>query len=426
MSVPSTPLWKHLDFRRLWAAQGVSQIGNQISMLALPLIAAITLDASAFEVGLLAAAGQAPALIFGLVAGAWLDQRRRRPVMIAADLGRAALLSLIPIAYAFDMLSMPLLAAVAFASGALTIFFDIGYLAYVPSLIGKRDLVRANSALEATASGAQVVGPGIGGGLVGLLGGPVTMLVDALSFLVSAFFIRRIVQPEPEPDRAPERMPLTLQVRQGMHFVNTEPVLRTLLRVSMITNFFGFAFLAVYTLYLVRDLDLSSTQVGFVFAAGGVGALIGSIAATPLQERFGPGTTLIWSQFLFGATGMLVPLAVLAPSVALLLIVAAEFLQWLALLTYSVNAISLRQQRASDAIQGRVHATFVFVARGLQPLGSLAGGALGAVIGLPLTLVAGEIGMFVAFFLLLVSPVRNATTIPAEIAASTPAVAQSH
>jgi MFS family permease len=188
--------------------------------------------------------------------------------------------------------------------------------------------------------------------------------------------------------------------------------------VSMITNFFGFAFMAVYVLYLVRDLDLSSTQVGFVFAVGGVGALIGSIAATPLQERFGPGTTLIWSQLVFGASGMLVPLAVLAPSVALPLIVAAEFLQWLALLTYSVNAISLRQQLSSDAIQGRVHATFVFVARGLQPLGSLAGGALGAVIGLPLTLVAGEIGMFVAFFLLLLSPVRRAVIAPVEFAPS--------
>jgi MFS family permease len=418
MSVRSFPLWKHVDFRNLWAAQGVSQIGNQVSMLALPLIAAITLDASAFEVGLLAAAGQAPALIFGLIAGAWLDQRRRRPVMIAADLGRAALLSLIPIAHYFDSLSMLLLAIVAFASGVLTIFFDIGYLSYVPSLIGKRDLVRANSALEATASGAQVVGPGIGGGLVGLLGGPATMLVDAASFLLSAFFIRRIEQPEPVL-RAPEvRTRLTRQVRQGIHYVNTDPVLRTLLRVSMITNFFGFAFMAVYVLYLVRDLDLSSTQVGFVFAVGGVGALIGSIAATPLQERFGSGTTLIWSQLVFGASGMLVPFAVLAPSVALPLIVAAEFLQWLALLMYSVNAISLRQQRSSDAIQGRVHATFVFVARGLQPLGSLAGGVLGAVIGLPLTLVAGEIGMFVAFFLLLVSPVRRTVIMPVEFAPS--------
>ena len=408
MNASSRSLWKHVDFRYLWAAQGVSQIGTQISMLALPLIAAISLDATAFEIGLLAAAGQAPAVIFGLVAGAWLDQRRRRPVMISADLGRAVLLSLIPVANYFNSLTIELLAIVAFAAGSLTIFFDIGYLSYVPSLIGRRELVRANSALEATASGAQVVGSGIGGGLVGLIGGPATMLVDVGSFLISALFIKRIAQPEPRPAVPEVRTRLTQQITQGIQYVNTEPVLRTLLRVSMITNFFGFAFLAVYVLYLIRELDLSSTQVGLVFAVGGVGALIGSLAATPLQQRFGSGATLIWSQFAFGATGMLVPAAMLAPAIALPLVVGAEFLQWLALLIYSINAISLRQQRSSDVIQGRVHATFVFVARGLQPLGSVAGGVLGAVIGLPLTLVVGELGMFGAFFLLLVSPVRNA------------------
>jgi MFS family permease len=407
MRLVSASLFRQRDFARLWAAQGISQIGTQISMLTLPLIAAITLDASAFEVGLLAAAGQAPALVFGLFAGAWLDRRRRRPVMISADLGRAALFTLVPLAAWLDLLSMPLLAAIAFAAGTLTILFDIGYLSYLPTLVGKRELVGANSALEATTSAAQVAGPGIGGGLVALVGGPTALLVDAASFLLSGALIGRIRQPEPEPspDAVPRR--LVAQVREGVGYVHRQPVLRSLLGVSMITNLFGFAFMAVYVLYLVRDLDLNSSEVGFVFAAGGVGALIGSVLATRLQERFGAGPVLIWSQCAFGATGMLVPVAVLAPSIALPMIVAAEFLQWLALLVYTVNAISLRQRLSDDAIQGRVHATFVFVARGLQPVGSLIGGALGVAIGLPLTLVVAELGMFAAFFWLLLSPVRH-------------------
>ncbi len=403
----SGSLWRQTDFRYFWTAQGISQLGTQLSMLAIPLLAALTLGATPLEIGLLTAAGQAPALVFGLFAGAWIDRRRRKPVMVVADVGRALLFGAVPVASAADLLSIWLLAAIAFAAGTLTIFFDIGYLAYVPSLVGREKLVRANSALEATTSGAQVVGPGIGGALFAAIGGPLTLLIDALSFGLSAILLGRIRKPEPAPPPREVGQSFVSHVREGVRYVRNDLILRPLLQVSMFTNFFGAAFLAVYVLYMVRDLNLRSAEIGIVFAIGGVGALIGAVAATPLQERFGTGRVLTWSLFAFGATGMLVPLAVVVPTGALPLIIGAEFLQWLTLLIYSINAISLRQRRVNERAQGRVHATFVFTARGLQPLGSVAGGALGAMIGLPLTLVIGELGMFAAFALLLWSPLRG-------------------
>lgn len=400
-------LWLHRDFVNFWAGQSISQVGGQVSMLALPLIAALTLDASAFEVGALAAVGQAPMLLVGLFAGAWVDRRRRRPVMITADLGRAAIILAIPIAAAFDVLTIDVLYAVAFLSGILTVFFDISYMSYIPWLVRRNDLIDANSKLNASASIAQVTGPGIGGLLIAALTAPFAMIVNALSFLGSAFFLLRIRQNEPAPDVTPERPKLRREIREGLSFVNREPTLRALVGCSAVTNLFGFAFLAVYVLYMAENLGLNSTWIGIVFAIGGVGAFVGSVIAERVVERFGMGWTLIGSQFAFGATGLFVPLAVLIPAHALPFVIVSEFLQWLSLLVYLVNAMSLRQRLTPDHIQGRVNAVFTTVARGAQPIGSLVGGWLGSRIGLPWTLVVGEAGMFVAFAWLLAAPLRD-------------------
>lgn len=405
-------LWRDRDFLRFWQADAASQIGTTIGALALPLTAALVLDAGPWEIGLLAAAGQLPALLFGLLAGAWIDRRRRRPIMIVSDLARAGLLLLIPLAYGFDLLSMPLLYAVAFGTGIFTILFDLCYLAFVPLLAGRDRLIDANSKLEATASTAQVVGPGVAGVLVGLLSAPVTIVLDALSFLFSAFWLTKIETEEAEPTPAADRPPIREEIRAGLGVVTGDPVLRPLLAVTAITNTFGFIFLAVYTLFMIEDLGLSSNQIGFVYAIGGVGALIGSLLSGPLSQRIPTGTLLILSQAAFGLTGLLVPLAVLIDRYALPLVIAAEFLQWLALIIYIVNAISLRQMRAEPAMLGRVNSAFVFVSRGVQPVGSLIGGALGGLIGLPMTLVIGEVGMFLAAGVLLLSPLRSGTIAP--------------
>lgn len=185
------------------------------------------------------------------------------------------------------------------------------------------------------------------------------------------------------------------------------PVLRALAGCSAVSNLAGFAFLAVYIAFMVRDLGLSDVQIGLVFAIGGLGALAGSVLAGKCANRWGTGPTLIGAQLGFGLTGLLVPMAVLVPSVALPLVVAAEFLQWLMLLIYAVNAISLRQRLATDELQGRLHATFAFLTRGMQPIGSILGGLIASVIGLSLTLVVSEIGMLLSVLFLLWSPLRH-------------------
>jgi MFS family permease len=405
-------LWSNRDFIRFWTADSFSWVGSQVSMLALPLLAAVTLDASAFEVGALAAAGQAPMFVIGLFAGAWVERRKRRHVLIGADMARAILLLSIPIAALFDVLSMPLLYAVAFTIGIFTVFFDVSYLSFLPTLVGRDRLVEANSKLEASSSAAQVAGPFLGGLLVGILTAPFAMLVDAFSFLASAFFLRRIETDEPDPEPAPHDQNIWQQIGSGIRYVGHESTLRALVGCSAVTNFSGYIFMAVYVIYMNRELNLGSTSIGFVFAAGGVGALIGSLLAERVALRFGTGWTLIGAQFGFGATGLLVPLAIFIPSVALPLVVAAEFLQWLTLLVYAVNAVSLRQTITPDAFLGRVNATFTFVARGMMPIGSLAGGVLGEVIGLPMTLVVGEIGMFLAVIWLIASPLRGVASAP--------------
>jgi MFS family permease len=405
---------RHGDFARLWAAQSASAIGSQFTAVALPLLAALSLGASPMAFGVLAAAAGLPHLLFGLLAGAWVDRLRRRPVMIAADIVRAILLATIPFAAALGVLRVEMLVAVAFLVETFTVFFDIAYLSYIPSLVSREDLVEANSRLEASASGAQVVGPALGGTLVRVLGAPLALLVDTLSYLISAALIWRIRAREGPPERADTAMSLRAEIGQGLRAVWQSPVLRALALSSTVLNVAGFLFLSIYVLYMTRDVGLGAEAVGLVFAAGGAGALLGSISAGPARGRWGLGRVLLGSQILFGLFGMLVPLAVLFPDAALPLVVAAEFLQWVMVLVFSVNSVSLRQAITPDRLLGRVNGTMRFIVWGSRPIGSLLGGYLGSRIGLPATLVVGAFGMLVAFVPLLASPIPTLRSISAE------------
>ena len=402
---------READFARFWAAQAFSTIGTQVTALALPLLAALSLGATPMAFGVLAAAAGLPHLLFGLFAGVWVDRLRRRPVMIVADLGRAALLATVPVAAWAGVLRIELLIAVAFLVESLTVFFDIAYLAYVPSLVSRDNLVDANSRLEVTASSAQVVGPALGGALVRLLGAPLAVLVDTLSYLVSAAFLWRIRATEAPAPRPDGNAGLRAEIGQGLHAVWTSPILRALAVSSTVMNLAGFLFLSIYVLYMTRDLGLGPEAVGLVFAAGGGGALLGSVGAGPARARWGVGRVLLGSQLLFGVFGMFVPLAVVFPRFALPLVVAAEFLQWLAVLVFSINAVSLRQAITPNRLLGRVNGTMRFIVWGSRPIGSLLGGYLGGRIGLPGTLVVGAFGMLLAFLPLLVSPIPRVRTI---------------
>ena len=238
-----------------------------------------------------------------------------------------------------------------------------------------------------------------------VLGAPLALLVDALSYLVSATLIWRIRAHEAPPERADAAMSLRAEIGQGLRAVWQSPVLRALALSSTVMNVAGFLFLSIYVLYMTRDLGLGAEAVGLVFAAGGVGALLGSVSAGPARGRWGVGRVLLGSQILFGLFGMLVPLAVLFPDAALPLVVAAEFLQWVMVLVFSVNSVSLRQAITPDRLLGRVNGTMRFIVWGSRPIGSLLGGYLGSRVGLPATLVVGAFGMLIAFVPLLASPI---------------------
>lgn len=405
-------LWHHREFLKFWAGAAISDVGSQVTLLAVPLIAALTLQATPWQMGLLSAAGGAPILLVGLFAGVWVDRVRRRPVMIATDVGRAALLLVIPLAAVAGVLRIEILYAVLFLTGALSVLFDVAHMSMLPSLVASDRVVEANSKLQSTTAAAQVAGPSVGGVLVSLMTAPFALLADSLSFLFSAAFIASTRVHEAAPETRGSRAGIPQEISEGFRAVIHDRILLALAGASATTILFGRMFMAVYVLYMTRDLGLSALGIGLVFATGGVGSFAGSVVAQPLARRFGPGPTMIGAQVGFGLTGMMVPVAVLVPSWALAMVVASEFAQWMAILIYWVVAISVRQAIVPDRVLGRVSATMWFLAGGARPIGAVIGGALGGVIGVPLTLVVASFGMLLGFLWPLLSPVRGLSEMP--------------
>jgi MFS family permease len=400
-------LRRNADFVNLWIAETISQAGSQVSLVALPLLAIYVLDAAPSQMGFLAAAGTAPFLFIGLFVGVWVDRVRRRPLMIAADVMRGLLLLLVPLAWMLDMLRIEMLYAVALLTGCLTVVFDVAWQAYVPTVVRRRNLVAANSKLQVSASVAQVTGPGVGGALVGLIGAPLTILVDAASYLVSGAFLTRIRAEEQSVECAKPRQNVWKEVVAGLRLTYASALLRALIYSRVVVTFSSGVFFAVYVLFMADNLGLGATAVGLVFALGGLGSLLGAAVAERLSHRFGEGRTVIGAQFAFGAFGITLPLAVFVPAIALPMVLVSEFAQWMAHIISQVNDHSIRQSTVEDRYLGRVSSVFQFFGRGLMPLGALTGGVLGELIGVPLTLVVASGGFLVAFLFVLFSPLRS-------------------
>jgi MFS family permease len=396
---------------RLWTAQTISQFGSQITFLALPLAAIIILEASAFEVAVLGALEFAPWLLLSLPAGAWVDRMRRRPVLIAADVGRAVALVSVPAAYAIDVLTLWQLYAVGFLVGCLTVFFDIAYQSYLPSLVERRQLAEGNSKLEISRSGAQLGGPGLAGALVDLVTAPVAILGDAISFLVSAFFLGAIRREE-SVERPIERTRLRVEVVEGLRFVLGHPYLRPSMVYVAIFNFFSNVAFAIFLVYAVRRLHLSPAVIGVVFAVGNIGFLVGAVLAPRISVRLGTGPTLVSSSFFGGASLLLIPAAPTSQPIPFL--IASGVIAGFSIVLYNVVAISLFQATTPDRLLGRMNASRRFVVWGVIPLGSLAGGALASTIGLRETLWVGAVGTSIAFVPLLFSPLRSLKEVPGE------------
>jgi MFS family permease len=409
---PRGGLWRHPDFLRLWAGQTISQFGSQISALALPIAAIVVLDASAFQVALLGTVEFLPFLLFTLPAGVWVDRLRRRPILVIADLGRAVALVSVPVAYAFDALTLWQLYVVGFVVGTLTVFFDVAYQSYLPSLVRRNQLVEGNSKLELSVSAAQVGGPAAAGGLVSLLSAPWAVLTDAISFLGSALFVLRIRTREEvvEPTAAAERPGMRAEAWEGMQFVWKDRRLRALTESTVIFNFCANGAFAVYLVYAVRSLGLSPAAIGVIFSLGNVGWLAGALVAGRVSTKLGVGRALIVSGAVAAPALILVPAA--PQSAPIPFLIAAGVLSSFGLVIWRIAQVSLRQAITPDHMLGRVNAVSRFVMWGTIPLGTLLGGALGSTIGLRETLWIGTIGASLTVLPVLFSPVRTLVSIP--------------
>ena len=401
-----TGLWHHPDFLKLWAGQTISLFGSQVSLLALPLAAALTLGATPAQMGILGAAQQAPYLLMGLFAGVWVDRRRRRPILIAAELGRGVLMGSIPVVALLGLLTIEYLYVVTVLAGVLSVFFDVAYESYLPSLVRRDELLEGNSKLELSRSVALISAPGLGGGLVQLITAPITIAADAVSFLVSGILLGRIRTTESTPAPAQGRS-WKEEIRQGLRLVLGNPVLRAIGACAGTSNFFNWVQLSVLMLYLTRDLDVSPGIIGVIFAAGNLGALLGALLAGATATRFGIGPTILVASGLIAASRLLIPLASGSTLIAVSLLIASQLLIGLGRMLYNINTLSVRQATAPHELQGRANASLRFVAWSLVPIGSLLGGALGETIGVWETLVVGALGGLLSLGWVLLSPVRR-------------------
>ena len=416
-------LWRHADFMKLWTAETISQLGTQVTMLALPLTAILILKASPFQVGLLGTLEFLPFIVVGLPAGVWVDRLRRRPILIVGDLGRVLALGSIPIAYELGVLHIVQLYIVAFVTGVLTVFFDVSYQSYLPSLVGREHLVDGNAKLEISRSGAQLAGPGLAGALIQALKAPVAILVDAISYLVSAIFIFLIRRNEPpvEIHHADGSRPkMRREIAEGLRYVWSHPLLRPIAFCTGSSNFFSQVGTAVVLIFAVRRLGLSPGKIGLIFAVGNVGFLLGAFLAPRVAKRLGIGPTIVGSAMLFGITW--VPIALMTKEVAFPLWVLALLIGGFGGTVYNVNQVSLRQSITPDRMQGRMNATMRFMVWGTIPIGSFVGGILGGTIGLRPTLWVAAIGSLLSFIPPFFSPVRTLERIP-EMPSEAPGVA---
>lgn len=406
---PAEGLWSDSDFLKLWGAQTISQVGTQVTLLALPLTAILLLDAGPLGVALLGAMETLPFLLFALPAGVWVDRLPRRGLMILADVARAAALVSIPIAHWLDALALPQLFVVAFLTGIGTVFFDVSYLSYLPSLVGRAQLAGGNARLMATQSGAQIVGPGIGGALVGLVGAPVAILADAVSFCVSGALLGLIRRQEAPVEKVVGRR-VRAELREGLSYVFRQPYLRILTLTTGVSNFFGTMLFALFILYAVRDLEFSSGVIGVIFVLVNVGGLTGAVLSGRVVRAFGLGRTIVWAAIVGNLTFLSIPLA--PQDDALPYFVAGALLGPAIGMMFNVNQLSLRQAITPERLLGRMNSVVRFMYWGTMPAGAAAGGVLGSVIGVRATLIVGAVGAAAALFPLAFSPLRHLRELP--------------
>jgi MFS family permease len=409
----SPSLWRDRSFLAVWSASTVSIFGSLITRTALPFAAILVLDANAIEISAIRSAEQIAGLIVGLFAGAWVDRLRRRPVLIWADLGRAVLLGSIPVAYLMGALGLAQLLIVAFAAAVLSTFFDVADNAYLPTIVPRKRLVAANSALTATHSVAEFSAFGLGGVLIELLKAPIAIAVDAITFVVSAILLATIRKPEPPPKPAADREPVLSEISHGIGLVARSPILRALALSHGGTHILWGIFGSAYLLYATYDLGLGPAAIGVIAAMGGVGSLVGSAVTPWLVRRLGVGRTIIAGMLGFVAGNALIPLA---PGGAVLVgaafLVAQQLLGDAMATVYEVTETSLVQASVNNKLLGRVNASIWTFTTLMTLVGIVIGGVIAEVVSYRAAFWVGLAGAVAAIVVVWLSPVRNIREAP--------------
>jgi Na+/melibiose symporter-like transporter len=402
-------LLRQRDFRQLFLADTVSQVGSQVSVLALPLVAVSMLHASSSEVGFLSACSMLAFLVVGLPAGAWVDRTRRRPVLIVADIGRALVLGSIPVAWMLGVLTMAQLYLVALVAGILTVFFDVAYQSYLPHLVGREHLAEGNAELEGVRAVSQIGGPTVAGLMIQAFTAPIAIAVDSVSFLGSALFLGRIRRQERLQQRRPKAH-LGREVREGLGFVFGNRLLRDIAMSIASYNLLAGARGTLLILLLARVLQLPAGVIGVFFSIASVGSLIGALTARRIAELIGQGRA-IWGTVAVAAPfQLLIPLA--QRGWLLWLAAAAYMVIWLCISVNNITQLSFRQQLAPETLLGRMNATMRFLVWGVLPLGASIGGVLGQLIGARTALWLVAFGGVIPVLPLILSPLRSMRELP--------------
>jgi MFS family permease len=409
-------LWRQGNFMKLWTGQTISQFGDEITELAIPLLAIEILGAGALEFGILGVVRFLPWIVFTLPAGVWVDRMRRRPILIGADIARAVLLASIPIAFVTGWLSMIQVYVVAFLSGSLEVFFDVAYQSYLPSVVERDELVEGNSKLELSRAGSSVIGPTVAGFLIELIRAPFAILVDAISYLGAAGFISTIrgaeAGPTPHDPAEGKRPSMWQEARSGVGYVASNPYLRSIAACTGTLNLFGNIGGVILILYVVDELGLTAGTLGIIFAIGNVGVLLGALTGGRMAKLIGLGPTIILTALLSPVALLMVPLA--PRDDPFWFLVAGGVIGSYTAVVYNVNQVGLRQAITPDRMLGRMNATMRLIVWGTIPIGAVIGGTLGATVGLVPALWASAIGGFLGFIPPLLSPVRQLREIPAQ------------
>jgi MFS family permease len=401
-------LRRNRNFRNYFAGQSVSLLGDQITLIALPLTAVLALHATAGQMGALLTAALVPNLFFALHAGVWIDRRgRRREMMIATDVGRGLLIATIPIAYAFGHLTWAQLYVVAFLTGTLSVLFSVAYGAFFQIVVPREDYVAANSLIHGSRAFSFLAGNSIGGVLVQLFRGPYALAIDAGSFVWSAFFLGRI--DAEEPPGAPRE---TGGLLSGARWIRNNAVIRAELLGVATLNLFNFMFFALFVLYATRTLGVRPAALGLVLGAASVGTLLGSFVTARISRRFGVGPAFLAGCFLFPAPLILVPAAGGPHWLVLAFLFVSEFVGGIGLMLLDIMAGTISAAIVPEQLRSRVSGAFMLVNNGVRPVGTTIGGILGSTIGVRPTLWIATIGALLGLAWLLPSPIPHMRDVP--------------